>query len=67
MLYRQCTICLSTVKIIKKITGSLRNYYTDEPNNPLLNDDDPPTVSYNADPITNFGFFKYKSSITGKT
>ena len=35
-------------------------------NNPPLNDDDPPTINYNADPITNSEFFKYKSSITGK-
>ena len=25
----------------KKTTGSLWNYYRDEPNNPSLNDDDP--------------------------
>ena len=43
------------------------NYYRDEHNNPLLNDHDPPTVNYNADPITNSDSFKYKSSITGKT
>ena len=41
--------------------------YRDETNNPPLNDDDPPTVTYNADPITNSESFKYKSSITGKT
>ena len=35
----------------KKTTGSLRNYYRDEPNDPPLNDDDFPTVNYNADPI----------------
>ena len=39
----------------------------DEPNNPPLNDDDPPTINYNADPITNSDSFKYKSCITGKT
>ena len=54
-------------KKYKKTTGSLWNYYKDEPNNPPLNDDDPPTVSYNADPIVNSESFKYKSSITGKT
>ena len=43
------------------------NYYRDEPNNPPLNDDDPPTVNYNADATTNSKSFKYKSSITGKT
>ena len=42
------------------------NYYRDEPNN-SLNDDDPPTINYNADPITNSESFKYKSIITGKT
>ena len=41
-----------------KTTGSLWNYYRDEPNNPLLNDDDPPTVNDNADPITNSESFK---------
>ena len=34
-------------------------YYKDEPNNPPSN--------YNADPITSFVSFKYKTSITGKT
>ena len=43
------------------------NYYRDEPNNLPLNGDDPPGVNYNADPITNSEYFKYKSSITGKT
>ena len=43
------------------------NYYGDESNNPPLNDDDPPTINYNADPITNSESFKYKSSITRKT
>ena len=50
-----------------KITGSLWSYYRDEPNNPPLNDDNPPTIIYNADPITNSESFKYKSSLTGKT
>ena len=36
------------------------NYIRDETNNP-------PTVNYKADPITNSASFKYKSSITGKT
>ena len=41
------------------------NCYRDKPNNPPLNDDgDPPTINYNADPITNSESFKYKSSIT---
>ena len=47
-------------KKYSKTTGSLRNYYKDEPNNPPRND-------YNADPITNSESFKYKTSITGKT
>ena len=47
-------------------TGSFWNYYRDEPNKPSLNDDDPHTVNYNTDPITNSGSFKYKSSITEK-
>ena len=37
------------------------------PNNPPINDDDPPTANHNADPVTNSDSFKYKSSITGKT
>ena len=53
-------------KNFRKTTGSLWNYYTDEPNNPPLNDDDPPTINYNADPIKNSESFKYKSSITVK-
>ena len=51
----------------RKTTRSFWNYYRDEPNNPPLNDDDPPTINYNADPITNSESFKCKSSITGKT
>ena len=54
-------------KNYRKTTGSLWKYYRNEPNNPPLNDDDPPTVNYNADPITNSESFKYKSIITGKT
>ena len=54
-------------KNYRKTTRSFSNYYRDEPNNPPLNDDDPPTINYNADPITNSESFKYKSSITGKT
>ena len=42
-------------------------YYRDEPNNPPLNDDDCPTINYNADPTTNSESFKHKSSIAGKT
>ena len=39
-------------KSYSKITGSLWNYYRDEPNNPPLNDDDdPPTINYNAEPM----------------
>ena len=37
------------------------------PNNPPINDDNPPTANHNADPVTNSDSFKYKSSITGKT
>ena len=57
-------------KNYRKTTGSLWNYYRDEPNNPPLNPtvgNNYPTVNYNADPITNSELFKYKSSITGKT
>ena len=56
-------------KNYRKTTGSLWSYCRDKPNNPPLNDDDPPTVNYNADPITTYESFKYTStsSITGKT
>ena len=54
-------------KSYRKTTGSLWNYYRDKPNNPPLNDDDRPTFTYSADPITNSEPFKYESSITGKT
>ena len=47
-------------KNYRKTTGSLWNYYRDEPNNP-------PAADYNADPITNSASFKYKTSLTGKT
>ena len=47
-------------KSYRKATGSLWNYYRDESNNP-------PVADYNEDPITNSEYFKYKSSITGKT
>ena len=51
---------LECSKNYSKTTGSLWNYYKDEPNNP-------PPSNYNADSITNFVSFKYKTSITGKT
>ena len=54
-------------KNYREITGSLWNYYRDERNNPPLNDDNPPTLNYNADLIKNSASFKYKSSIKGKT
>ena len=47
-------------KNYRKTTGSLWNYYRDEPNNP-------PATNYNADSITNSASLKYKTSITGKT
>ena len=47
-------------KNYSKTTGSLWNYYKDEPNNP-------PRNNYNPDPITNSASFKYKTSTTGKT
>ena len=54
-------------KNYRKATGSFWNYYRGEPNNPPLNDDNPPTDNYNADPKTSSESFKYKCSITGKT
>ena len=58
---------LEQSKNYRKITGSLWNYYRDKSNNPPLNDDDPPSINYDTDPITNSESFKYKGSITGKT
>ena len=54
-------------KSYRKTTGSWWNYYRDKSNNRSLKDDDPPTINYNADPLTNSESFKNKSSITGKT
>ena len=45
-------------KNYRETTGSFWNCYKDEPNNPPLNDDDPPTNNYNADPVTNSESFK---------
>ena len=44
----------------RETTGTLWNYCRDQPNKP-------PADNYNADPMTHFASFKYKSSITGKT
>ena len=55
-------------KNYRKTTGSLWNYYRDEPNNPPLDPlvgNNAPTVNYNADPITNSSLSKLKTSITG--
>ena len=57
---------LEYIKNYRKTTESFWNYYRYEPNNPPLYDD-PPTINYNADPITNSESFKNKSSITEKT
>ena len=57
---------LEYIKNYRKTTGSLWNYYRDEPNNlPLVGNS--PTIDHNADTITNYASFKCKSSITGKT
>ena len=57
-------------KNYRKTTGSLRNYYRDEPNNPpfVLDANNCPTnvLNYNADPITNSASFKNKSSLVEK-
>ena len=45
-------------KIYSKTSGFLWNYYRDVPNYPPFNNDDPPTVNYNADPITVSESFK---------
>ena len=57
-------------KTYRKKAGRLEDYYTDVPNNPPIypsTDYNPPTISYNADPVTNSASFKYKSSIIRKT
>ena len=52
-------------KNYRKAIERLRNYYRVETNNLQLVGT-PPSVYYNADPITNSESFKFKSSITGK-
>ena len=55
-------------KNYSKTTGSLWNYYRDEPNNPPINlVANPFIVLYDRYRITNSASFKYKSSIIGKT
>ena len=61
-------ILLEYSKNYRKTTGSLWNYYRDEPNNPPLDPlvgNNAPTVNYNADLITNSSLSKLKTSITG--
>ena len=56
-------------KNYRKTTGGLWNYYRYEPNNPPLNPlvgNNPPTVNYNVEPITNSSSFKYKTIIQEK-
>ena len=47
-------------KNYRKTTGSLWNYYRDEPINFLFN-------NYNANPITNSESFEYRTNVAGKT
>ena len=47
-------------KNYRKTTGSLWKYYRHEPNNPALNEDNSPTVNYNAD------FFRLKTVLHEK-
>ena len=47
-------------KNYRKTTGSLWNYYRDEPINFLFN-------NYNTNPITNSESFEYKTNVAGKT
>ena len=54
-------------KNYRKTTGSFWNYYRAEANNHPLNDNDPPTINYNAYSIIDSDSFKYKISITRKT
>ena len=58
---------MNTVKTTEKQQDVFWNYYRDDSNNAPLNDDDTPTIDYNADSITNSESFKYKSSTTGIT
>ena len=57
---------LERTKDYRKSTENLWNYYRDNSNNPLLNDDDPTNISYNAAPKTNSESFKYKSILQEK-
>ena len=45
-------------KNYRKTTGSVWNYCRDKSNNTPLNNDNRPTINYNADPITNSESFK---------
>ena len=51
---------LQRSKNYRKAKGGFWNYDRDEPNNPPLDDDNPHTINYNADSITNSESFKYK-------
>ena len=51
---------LEYTKNYRKTSGSLQNYYRDEPN-------DLPANNSKPNPITNSESFKYNTSITGKT
>ena len=50
-------------KNYRKTIGSLWNYYRDEPNNPPLNDDNPPTVNYNASLLNTKAILQEKHQI----
>ena len=56
----QCTINLNTVKIIKKTTGSLWNYYGDEPNSSTDNEN----ITHS---ILNSKSFYYKANFSSMT
>ena len=47
-------------KNYRKTTGIFWKYYRDEPHNSPLNDDDPSTINYNADPIANSSLLNTK-------
>ena len=56
-------------KNLSDTSGSLWNYYRDEPNNPPAVEPptNPPNFDYNADPITNSVSLKYKNGFIRKT
>ena len=62
MLQCVCTICLNKVKFLKKVTGSLWNYYNDEPKNGAVDNwNEKITTAF-----TDSKSFNYKAKIVGE-